>query len=116
MALGLWISQVIHDRVFLRLRSFPEGLPDDRQKFGIVHRLLQKGLGARLSHTFQVVANLAAGDHDNRHPGQAGIFLNLSIRRKPSPAGSPRSRMMRSGSLLRASAMHEIASDAAEVS
>ena len=47
---------------------------------------------------------------------RAGTALNRSITRKPSPAGRPRSSRIKSGSFFLASAMHEIASAAKNVS
>src|SRR6266436_5074921 len=70
----LYGSQVIHGRS-LRLRGLSQDSPDDRQKFGIIRGLLQKGLRPCLDSALFVRANVASGDDDDRDHGESGDYL-----------------------------------------
>ena len=59
----------------LQLRGFSQGLPDDRQKFGIIHGFLEKGLRPRLDSALLVCASVANGDNDNRDLGERGDLV-----------------------------------------
>ena len=59
-------SSVLHGR-FLRLRGFSQGLPDDRQEFGIIHGFFEKGLRPGLDSALLVWETGATRDHDDRN-------------------------------------------------
>jgi hypothetical protein len=49
------------DERSLTLDSFPQRLPDNRQKFDIVHRLFKKSLGSSLNSALTICSPGAAG-------------------------------------------------------
>jgi hypothetical protein len=101
-----------------RLRpGFPQRLPDGRQKFLIIHGFLQKRFrpgfeGARARFGFKSRAETTMTGITARNR----TCLSLSITMKPLPAARPRSRIIRSGLCVRASARAPSTSDAKKVS
>jgi hypothetical protein len=99
-------SKENRDPGYHRQCGFSQGLPNVLQKFGIIHGSLEKGFRSCLERTLFVCENVSSVEID----------LSLSITTKPSPAGSRRSRIIKSGSFFRATVTLESAFRAKKIS
>jgi hypothetical protein len=70
---------------------------DYRQQFFIVRGLLKESDGARSEGAFFITLGIARSQHDYGNGRKRGILLQVFRTEKPSPAGNPRSRMIRCG-------------------
>jgi hypothetical protein len=63
---------VMHHR-FLRLGAFSQNLPNDCQKLGASHRILETGLGPSLKRALLICVTVTPGENDNRDQSKTVI-------------------------------------------
>jgi hypothetical protein len=96
-------AQVVYQR--RRVALFAKSFSNYRQESGIVHRLLQESLCTRLERPVPIWDATRPETTVTGIVDRPSFPFNLSTALKPSPAGKPKSGMIRSGMCFRASAI-----------